>query len=45
MSIFDMYIQEAYMTEAALFSKMKAVNKELLDKIDGKYPWYFIQLQ
>ena len=30
--------------EALFNDKMKQINKELSEKIDGKYPWYFINI-
>ena len=39
LTIYGQYIEEAFFN-----GKMKQVNKDLLDKIDDKYPWYFINL-
>lgn len=40
MSIYGQYI----IKESFFNNKINQVNKELLDKIDGKYPWYFINM-
>ena len=40
MSLYGYYITETFIKS----NKLKQINKDLIEKIDGKYPWYFINI-